>query len=68
MAELKTKKGKASVKAFLDSVADEQRRKDARVVQKMMGRITGKRATIWGGSLVGFGSYHSRAARRATGS
>lgn len=58
MAELKTKQTKASVKAFIDAVPDEKRRKDARVVQKMMGRITGKRATMWGEALVGFGSYH----------
>ena len=57
MAHLKTQKTKASVKAFLDSVDNDQRRQDALEVKKMMGRVTGYRAKMWGDSIIGFGSY-----------
>jgi len=55
---LKTTKNKASVKKFLDSVDNEQRRKDSLVVLKMMKTITGEKASMWGPSIVGFGKYH----------
>ena len=58
MSELKTKPTKASVAAFLNSVEDDQRRRDAREVVKLMNEITGKRAKMWGSSIVGFGTYH----------
>ena len=58
MAELKTKKTNASVKDFIDSIEDETKRKDAREVAKMMADATGKRAKMWGDSIVGFGDYH----------
>ncbi len=58
MAENKTKKTRASVKKFLDSVADETRRKDAWVVHDIMAKASGEPAVMWGTSLVGFGKYH----------
>ena len=58
MSELKTKPTKASVAAFLNSVEDDQRRRDTREVVKLMKEITGKRAKMWGSSIVGFGTYH----------
>ena len=57
MAELKTKPNRRSVKAFLDSIEDPQRRKDCRVVLAMMKKITGDKPEMWGGSIVGFGRY-----------
>ena len=57
MSQLKTQKTKASVKAFLDAVEHDKRRDDARVVMKLMQRITGLRPQMWGASLIGFGSY-----------
>lgn len=57
MAELKTKKNKASVSAFLDSITDDQQRKDAKTIAKIMREVTGKTATMWGDSIVGFGQY-----------
>ncbi len=57
-AELKTKKTKASVKEFLDAIPDEARRKDCRVVAKMMKEATGAQPKMWGTSIVGFGTYH----------
>ena len=58
MAELKTKKNRASVSAFLGSIEDDRKRKDARAVAGMMREITGSRASMWGENIVGFGSYH----------
>lgn len=63
MAELKTQKNKASVKAFLDSVKDEKRRKDAKLVLQMMKEATGAKPFMWGDSIVGFGDYHYKSER-----
>ena len=58
MAEVKTKKNKASVAAFLNAVDDKQKRADAKKISAMMREATGSRARMWGTSIVGFGSYH----------
>ena len=58
MAELKTRKTNASVSQFLNSIEDDQRRKDAKTVAKMMRAITGKAPKMWGPAIVGYGSYH----------
>ena len=57
MAELKTRKTSASVVAYLNAITDKQKRSDCKAVAKMMRDATGKRARMWGGSLVGYGSY-----------
>lgn len=58
MAELKTKETSASVGDFLKSVDDARKRSDCRKVAAMMRKATGKKAKMWGSSIVGFGSYH----------
>lgn len=63
MAELKTKKNKASVAKFIDAVPDEQRRKDAKVLVKMFADITGEKPTMWGTAIVGYGLYHYKSER-----
>ena len=55
---LKTQRNSSSVKAFLDGVSDDRRRKDAVAVLALMKDITGEKPTMWGTSIVGFGSYH----------
>ena len=60
MAELKTKPTKASVKAFLNKISDEQRRKDCQTVSDLMQRATGEVPKMWGSSIVGFGRYQYR--------
>ena len=55
MAELKTKKTTASVEKFLNSVADEQRRKDCFKVLEIMKAVTKSEPAMWGTSIVGFG-------------
>jgi hypothetical protein len=58
MAENKTKQTEASVKKFLDSVPDEQKRADALAVLEMMRRATKLEAKMWGTAIVGFGTVH----------
>ena len=58
MAELKTQATGASVTEFINGIDDSQKRADARKVAAMMRRVTGKRAKMWGSSIVGYGSYH----------
>ena len=50
----------ASVAGFLAAVPDEQRRQDARRLCAMMREITGEPPTMWGTSIIGFGTYHYR--------
>jgi hypothetical protein len=57
MAELKTKKTKASVEKFLNTVPDEQRRKDCFRILEIMKTATKSEPAMWGPSIVGFGGY-----------
>jgi hypothetical protein len=57
MAGNKTKPTTLSVPAFLDS-CDESRRADAKLLARLMQKITGKEPAMWGPSIVGFDSYH----------
>ncbi|MFA6954650.1 MAG: DUF1801 domain-containing protein [Thermoanaerobaculia bacterium] len=56
MAELKTKLTNASVTKFLDSVADETRRRDCFTIVELMSKATRSEPKMWGTSIVGFGS------------
>lgn len=58
MATLKTQQNDASVQQFIDGLDDTSRRKDCMTMRRMMSKVTGKRAKMWGTSIVGFGSYH----------
>lgn len=58
MAELKTKLNDESVTKFLNSVADEIKRKDSFAIVEMMQQTTGLPPKMWGTAIVGFGSYH----------
>jgi hypothetical protein len=57
-SENKTKPTEISVEAFIDTVADERQREDARTIAAMMQRLTGEAPKMWGPSIIGFGSYH----------
>jgi hypothetical protein len=63
MAKLKTKKTTASVSEFLDSVKDERRRDDSKLLLKIFKEATGMHPKMWGSSIVGFGSYHYKSER-----
>lgn len=43
---------------FIAAIADPARRADAEAVLALMKRVTGERPRMWGGQIVGFGSYH----------
>ena len=58
MAELKTKRNKGNVIAFLNSVTDEKKRRDCFTVLELMKQVTGKEPAMWGDSIIGFGNYH----------
>ena len=58
MTELKTKRNKGNVEAFLNSVPDEKKRRDSFTVLELMKQITREKPEMWGDSIVGFGSYH----------
>lgn len=58
MAELKTKRNKGDVEAFLNSVSDEKNRRDSFTILELMKQVTGEEPEMWGDSIVGFGSYH----------
>jgi len=57
MAEQKTKPTNQSVKEFLNQIPEPERRADCFEVVKIMQEITGEKPTMWGPSIVGFGSY-----------
>jgi len=58
MAELKTKPTESSVEDFLNSVENEKQRSDSLAIVELMADVTGAPPTMWGSSIVGFGSYH----------
>ena len=57
MAELKTQKTNASVSQFINSIEDDQRRKDCKAIATMMQKATKAKPRMWGPSIVGFGDF-----------
>jgi hypothetical protein len=55
MAELKTKKTELSVEAFILTIPEEQKRKDALEILKLMEKVTKAKAKMWGSAIIGFG-------------
>ena len=58
MAEAKTKPTEVSVDDFIKAVESPKKREDAFALKQMVEEITGEKATMWGPSIIGFGSYH----------
>ncbi len=56
LAEIKTKETSASVEDFINTVKDEQKRKDSFVILEMMKKATGEEPKMWGSSVIGFGN------------
>src|SRR5262249_40536749 len=46
------------VESYLDGIANEDRRRDAKALAKLLARATKEKPAMWGASIVGFGSYH----------
>jgi len=55
LADIKTKPTAASVEDFINSVPDEQKRKDSFAIVEMMKKASGEEPVLWGGSIIGFG-------------
>ena len=57
MAQLKTQPNDQSVKDFLNGVENETRRDDSFTILELMQQVTGSEPTMWGDSIIGFGTY-----------
>jgi hypothetical protein len=57
-AENKTKPTDAKVSAFVAAVENPARRADVETLLSLYGEATGMEATMWGPSIIGYGSYH----------
>ena len=57
-AKLKTNKTEANVSGFLDSLKDEQQRKDSYIIVEMMRKATKEEPKMWGSAIIGFGDVH----------
>lgn len=58
MAELKTKPNEQSVSDFLNAIEGEQKRADSLFLLELMQKRSGEQPVMWGGSIIGFGTYH----------
>ena len=58
MAANKTVPTEVSVKEFLDSIEDEKRQEEAVALSKLFAKATQLKPTMWGSSIIGFGSHH----------
>jgi hypothetical protein len=56
-AELKTKATEVSAADFIAAQSDERRRNEAAVIDAIYRRVTGMEPTMWGPSIIGYGSY-----------
>lgn len=57
MAELKTRPTDASIDAYIASRASEEQKADCKTLMAMLKRVTGEKPTMWGLSIVGYGTY-----------
>lgn len=57
MAELKTKATDASIDAYIASRASEEQKADCKALMAMLRRVTKEKPTMWGPSIVGYGTY-----------
>ena len=57
MAEMKTKATGTDPATFISKIEDVQTRNDCQEISKLMTKVTGKPAVMWG-QIVGFGKYH----------
>ena len=56
LAVIKTKPTSSSVEDFLNSIADEQKRKDSQAILAMMEKAMKEKPKMWGSSMIGFGN------------
>jgi hypothetical protein len=57
VSELKTKATRQSVQVFLNTIKDDDRRRDCEEIVSMMTKATKAKPVMWGPAIVGFGDY-----------
>jgi Domain of unknown function (DU1801) len=67
MPEAKTKPTSASVEDYLLSKASVEQMADCKALMAMLKKVTKHDPTMWGPSIVGYGSYHYKYASGRTG-
>lgn len=55
LAVIKTTQNSTSVTDFIDSIPNEQKRKDSQVILKLMQKAMKEKPKMWGSSMIGFG-------------
>jgi hypothetical protein len=55
LAVIKTKETDSSVEDFINSVKDEEKRKDSYTILKLMQKAAKEKPKMWGSSMIGFG-------------
>jgi hypothetical protein len=60
MAENKTTPNDQSVEQFLNTIVDDQKRKDSFAILELMKQVTGMEPRMWGSAIIGFGNVHYR--------
>jgi Domain of unknown function (DU1801). len=58
MAKNKTTETQSSVTDFINTVPDETKRNDCFQIAAIYEELTGYPPKMWGGSIIGYGSYH----------
>ena len=56
-APVKTHKNEASVADFIAAVESDEKRADARTIDRMLRDISGEEPAMWGSSMIGYGTY-----------
>jgi len=58
MAGLATQETNKSVNDFIESIENESKKEDSKILLKMMTEVSGEKAKIWGDNfIIGFGKY-----------
>lgn len=64
MGTIKTKEHDQDVYEFIDSYVDkEEKKKVSYALIRMMEEVSGKKAKMWGDTMIGFGKYHYKSTR-----
>jgi hypothetical protein len=67
MAELKTQPNDKNAIEYLNSIENEKKRQDSRVILSLMQQVTGEEPVMWGDSIIGFGLYRYKYASGRAG-
>lgn len=63
MADIKTKATTINPVDFLNKITPDQKREDGFKLLELFKKITGKKAVMWGPSMIGFDKYHYKSDR-----